>query len=105
MPESLYLVEEIAAFETRDLWTALWQKHGLRPRPPRTTRPTPVLMRRWLKLIGISREEFCDWAGVGQVAEWIMRNPRWPLYGLIGLMLECREWLDAERAQKATGQG
>ena len=51
-------------------------------------------MRRYLRRCGINKRQFEDWAACS-VEEWIALNPRWPLYALVGVLLEFASERDA----------
>jgi hypothetical protein len=68
--------------------------------PPWGQPPTPALMRRWLKRVGISTKDYLDCQGEGPLdprtnrnrrptlRDFAARNPDWPLRAWAGLLLE-----------------
>ncbi len=72
------------------IWQELARVVGLR-RVAWNVKPTPALLRRWLKRTGLSVEEYKS-LGWRTLQDSIDLNSDWPLGAFIGLMLEEATW-------------
>lgn len=74
-------------FDDRNLWAELARKRGIRL--PLWRMPNnPQGIRRRLKQLGWSVEEYLDWCGCRTLGEACALNPDWPLRAIVGLLLE-----------------
>ena len=68
-------------------WRRLASDRGMRmPRSYLT--PVPRMMRRCLRQVGVTGADYCAWAGEQTLKTFRTRNPRWPLWAWLGLVLE-----------------
>lgn len=81
-----------------EVWADLARDRGLRL-PPQYLRPTPPMIRRWCRKLGLSAREFCEWGGYTHLEDFARLNPRWPLYALVGVLLEYADERDEARAK------
>ena len=78
------------AFLDADAWTDMASSRGLRM-PSWNLSPTPRLVRRWLKRLTLSYEDYKALSGDSRLTDFARRNPKWPLCAWIGLLLEWTE--------------
>lgn len=77
-------------FLDADIWTDMARSRGLRM-PAWNLPPTPRLMRRWLKRLSLSWEDYKALSGDKRMTDFAQRNPTWPMCSWIGLLLEWAE--------------
>lgn len=74
-------------FDEASYWELLARTHNIRL-PSWKYHPTPKLLRKWLKRLGLDTAYFCQWMGVKRIEEFAVLNPNWPLTAVVGLLLE-----------------
>jgi hypothetical protein len=70
-----------------DNWKELARVRGI-SLPHKNTPCTRAKVAPYLKKLGISRQQFADWCGYKNPAEWVAKNPVFSLRALIGLLME-----------------
>lgn len=83
-------------WQDEDVWQDLAAARGVRL-PASYLRPTPTLIRRYCRKLGISNKEFLEWGAYKTVEDFERLNPRWPLRALVGVLLEYAEERDTAR--------
>lgn len=71
----------------RPLWDRLYREAGVR-QPPHRFQCTPRLMRRYLKRIGVSVEQYREMTGFSTLKAFQEANPSVPLWAFVGMVLE-----------------
>lgn len=74
-------------FRDANHWRELAAKHGIRL-PAWFERPTPGLIRRYLKRLGIETSAYLEYMGYRTLADFATMNPAWPMWALAGVILE-----------------
>jgi hypothetical protein len=75
-------------FDMEPTWNKLASARGIRRLPLWGIPPTPTGIRRWLMRLGVTVDQFLDWAGAVTLSDFAEWNPDWPLRALVGLLLE-----------------
>lgn len=78
------------------LWADLAAERKVRL-PASYLRPTPELIRRYCRKLGMTPKEFLEWGGYAALEDFAIKNPRWPLRALVGVLLEYVEERDGAR--------
>ena len=69
------------------LWAGLYRDAGVR-QPPHRLLCTPRLMRRYLKKVGVSVDQYREITGFKTLKAYQEANPSVPLWAFIGTLLE-----------------
>lgn len=78
-------------------WAELARTRGLRL--PQWHRPvTTGGMRRWLRKLGLSVEEYYRFSGERTLKDFARANPTWPLRAWVGVLLDSVVALDSEHS-------
>lgn len=80
-------------------WAELAREAGLRL-PQWGTAPTPAAQRKWLLKLGLPQKAYLKWAGMKKFSTWQEYNPDWPLRAWVGLVLEHRDQILAQKIEK-----
>lgn len=75
---------------TSQYWEELALKYNVRL-PMNWIPPSTNNIRKWLKKLGISQQEFYDWFKYQSLKEFAKLNPSWNMKSLVGLLLEYLE--------------
>lgn len=73
----------------RALWGRLYREAGVR-QPPHRLPCTPRLMRRYLKRVAVSVEQYREITGFSTLKAFQEANPSVPLWAFIGMVLEAK---------------
>ena len=68
-------------------WTDLARERGIKL-PSSAAKCSTAQMKRWLWRLGLEVEEWYAVTGYTRIADFITKNPDWPLSSFVGLVLE-----------------
>jgi len=74
-------------FLDESYWRKMASKRGIRL-PAWHLPPKPRFMKRYLKRVGLTIPEYKRWSGEKTLEQFSQRNPTWPLWAWVGLLLE-----------------
>lgn len=83
-----------------DGWMEIARQYNFRL-PQMQYLPDASNIRTWCRRLKITEKEFRTWGGYSSLDEFQIRNPRWPLRALVGVLLEYYD--ERETARKALG--
>jgi hypothetical protein len=85
-------------FSSAEYWNELAAERGIRL-PQWHIGPTKTTIRRWLKTLGISVDQYREWSGL-ELDGFAKYNPDWPMRALLGDILEWNrdEWIAKGRS-------
>lgn len=97
-------VREENTFADSNLWLELAKERKLRL-PLWRMACTTGGMRKYLKKLNVSVDDYLTYSGERILKDFPRRNPEWPLRAWVGLLLEWLSWKDlpAVPSSRATG--
>lgn len=83
----------ISNFADEQVWKELFKARGFKM-PAKYIKCDIKLMRRYLRKIGVSEKLYLQLTAFKSLQDFIDLNPRWPLYGFVGVVCEFDEMKD-----------